>query len=342
MAHAIHIAFFGLEEWEKEYISSHPAIQRWRENLRFIDEVLDANHLDGLKDISIASVFVDSVIDRRILDEMPSLKLIAARSTGYDHIDLALCKERGIMVSSVPTYGEYTVAEYAFALILCLSRKIYQAYDQIRETGSFNQKGLRGFDLKDKTLGVVGCGKIGRHVVEIARRFGMNVLAHDTRIDEKFLKETGATAASFDELLQKSDIVTLHVPYIPATHHLMNAGTIAMMKKGAYLINTSRGGVVETEALVKALKEEHLGGAGLDVLEEEGVIRDELDFLMSGASDSHNLKTVLANHILIDMPNVVITPHNAFNTTEALQRILDTTTQNIKGFLEGNPANLVL
>ncbi|MBI2573914.1 MAG: hydroxyacid dehydrogenase [Candidatus Wildermuthbacteria bacterium] len=341
MAQSHAIAFFGLEEWEKQYLLSHPALSRHRDAVSFIDDILDKSRAADFGHADIVSVFVDSAIDKAALDAMPALKCIAARSTGYDHIDIAECKKRGIVVSSVPTYGEYTVAEYAFALILCLSRNIYQAYDQIRETGSFSQQGLRGFDLRGKTLGVVGCGKIGRHVVAIGRRFEMNVLVHDTQADGKFLKDMGAASASFEELLSQSDIVTLHVPYIPATHHLMNGKTIATMKKGAYLINTSRGGIVETEALVKALKEGHLGGAGLDVLEEEGAIRDELDFLMKGDLKEHNLKTILANHILIDMPNVIITPHNAFNTTEALQRILDTTAENIAGFLAGNPINVV-
>lgn len=335
----MNIVFFGLEDWEKQYLLSHPALQKQKDNFHFVDDILDKNYSGNLKDADIVSVFVDSVIDKTALDAMPNVKLIATRSTGYDHIDITECKKRGIAVSSVPTYGEYTVAEYTFALILCLSRKVYQAYDQIRETGSFSQQGLRGFDLQGKTLGVVGCGKIGRHVVAIARRFEMNVLVYDTRVDEKFLKDAGASSASFEELLSQSDVVTLHVPYIPDTHHLMNGKSIPMMKKGAYLINTSRGGVVETQALVKALKDGHLGGAGLDVLEEEGVIRDELDFLMKGDVKEHSLKTILANHILIDMPNVVITPHNAFNTTEALQRILDTTAQNIAGFLSDTPLN---
>jgi D-lactate dehydrogenase len=178
-------------------------------------------------------------------------------------------------------------------------------------------------------------------VVRIARGFEMNVIACDTYPDEEFAKEMNMTYCEPLRALQEGDIVTLHVPYTKETHHLINKSNIAMMKRGAYLINTSRGGVVETEALVKALKDGHLGGAALDVLEEEGVIRDELEFFMEGRAEEHNLKTVLANHILFDMPNVIITPHNAFNTWGALQRILDTTLENIKAFAEGKPSNLV-
>ena len=144
-----------------------------------------------------------------------------------------------------------------------------------------------------------------------------------------------------EEVLKQSDIVTLHVPYMKETHHLINAQTIQLMKKGAYLINTARGPIVETEALVKALKNGYLGGAGLDVLEEEGIIGEEVELILNGHPEEHNLKTVLANHALFDMPNVLVTPHNAFNTREALEKILITTIENIKGFLANNPKNLV-
>lgn len=335
------IAYFFREEWEKEYLQAHSDFQGLLASTNFIQGACSKDNAALCRDAEILSVFVDSALGKETLSQMPSLKLIASRSTGIDHIDREYCKERGILVSSVPAYGEYTVAEYTFALILTLSRKIYDAYDRIRETGKFSQEGLRGFDLRGKTLGVVGCGKIGRHVVAIARRFEMNVLIFDPSSDSVFAAEQGARVVNFEELLAKSDIVTLHVPYMESTHHLMNERTIAGMKRGAYLINTSRGGIVETEALVKALKDGKLGGAGLDVLEEEGAIRDELDILINNKTEAYDLKTVLANHILIDMPNVVITPHNAFNTTEALQRILDATIANIKGFLSGSPLNLV-
>jgi D-lactate dehydrogenase len=209
----------------------------------------------------------------------------------------------------------------------------------VRETGSFSLEGLRGFDLKGKTLGVVGTGRIGKHVVRIANGFEMNVLACDSYPDEKFAKEMGFKYLPLEDVLRASDVVTLHVPYMKETHHLINAKTIKLMKHGAYLVNTSRGAVVETDALVKALQEKQLGGAALDVLEEEGAIKDELNILAFGHPEEHNMKTILEDHVLIDMPNVLITPHNAFNSAEGLTRILDTTVENIAGFVNGKAIN---
>ena len=331
------ITFFKLEPWEKEYIE----VKEGFGDFVFVDEVLDKDHLPKETDVEIISTFVNSVIDKKVLDALPNLKLIATRSTGFDHIDVKECKKRNILVSNVPSYGENTVAEYTFALILALTRKIYQGYDQIRETGSFNLDGLRGTDLKGKTLGVIGTGRIGKNVVRIAKGFGMNVVACDKYEDKAFAEEMGLQYCDPQKALKEGDIITLHVPHTKETHHFINEKTIRLMKRGAYLVNTSRGAVVETQALVKALKDEHIAGAALDVLEEEGAIKDELTFLVDGHPEEHNLKTILANHVLIDMPNVIITPHNAFNTKEALQRILDATIENIQGFAAGKPVHLV-
>lgn len=331
--------FFLHEPWERDFIEKQTALSE-KSELAFVNGLLDADHLPENRDADIISIFVDSHLDAHVIEAFPHLKLIAARSTGYDHIDAEAVKKRGILVSTVPSYGEHTVAEYAFALLLALSRKVYHAYDRIRETGSFSQEGLRGFDLNGKTIGVVGTGRIGKNVIRIANGFGMRVLASDAYPDEAFAKEVGCEYVDLSQLLGESDVVTLHVPYLESTHHLINKETIRQMKKGAYLINDSRGAVVDTEALVAALREGHVGGAALDVLEEEGAIKDEATFLVSGHPAEANLRTVLANHILIDMPNVIITPHNAFNTIEALQRILQTSVENIAAFVAGKPENI--
>lgn len=324
------IAFFEIEDWEISYLEKRLS----GVNLEFYKEKLNKDALPQNKDAEIISVFVGSKIDFGVISAFLNLKLITTRSTGFDHIDLAAAKAKNIKVGYVPGYGDNTVAEFAFGLILTLSRKIYKAYDRIRETSSFSLDGLRGFDLKGKTIGIVGTGRIGCEMIKIANGFGMNVLAYDAFPKEELCAQLGFKYVSFDELLAQSDIVSLHVPYAKETHHLINSQNIGKLKKSALLINTSRGPVVETEALVKALNEGILGGAGLDVLEEEGVIQDERQLVLYGHPEEHNLKTVLANHVLIDMPNVVITPHNAFNTKEALQRILDTDIENIKEFLE--------
>ncbi|HEY9584371.1 MAG TPA: hydroxyacid dehydrogenase [Candidatus Paceibacterota bacterium] len=334
------IGFFGTKPWEKEYIEKlkgkMPGADLW-----FTEEILSDDHLPKETDFEAISVFVDSAVTKNVLEKFPNLKFIATRSTGYDHIDVAVAKAKGIVVSSVPSYGENTVAEMAFGLLLTLSRRIYEAYDRIREKGDWSVEGLQGFDLRGKTIGVVGTGRIGKHSIAIAKGFGMNVVGYDAYPNEQLAKELGFKYLSLDELLSVSDVVTLHVPFLPETDHMINKERIMKMKKGAVLINTSRGAVVETAALVEALKSGHLGGAGLDVLEEEGVVKDEMDFLVSGKSEGHDWKTIIANHVLIDMPNVVITPHNAFNTKEAIERILDTTVDDIAGYLSGKVINQV-
>lgn len=330
------LAFFEIEGWEEKII---------RENFPKDDVFVSKDKVTSLclpdtRDFEILSVFIDSRIDKTVLDCFPNLKCIATRSTGYDHIDLAEAKKRGVSVLYVPGYGDNTVAEFTFGLILNLTRKIYQGIDQIKETGSFALTGLRGTDLNGKTIGLVGTGRIGKEAAKIAKGFGMSVIAYDPYPDKKFAKEVGVTYAGLDELLKNSDVISLHAPYNKDTHHLINTENAGNIKRGAYLINTARGGIVETEALVDALKNGVLAGYATDVLEEEGETKDELDLLAFGHPKEEELKTMLRNHILMKMPNVLITPHNAFNSQEALERILHTTLVNIKSFIAGKPENI--
>jgi D-lactate dehydrogenase len=333
--------FFNLEPWAQEYISKNQVLVGAGVEVGFVNQILDKNHPAPDPNFDILGTFVDSVADAPVIAALPNLKHIATLSTGYDHIDLAACAARGITVSYVPTYGENTVAEYAFGLMLALSRKICEAKERVKMEGSFRLDGLRGFDLMGKTLGVLGTGHIGVHVVRMAKAFGMNVIAFDAFPNAALAAELGFEYKPLADVLAESDIVTVHVPYLPSTHHLINAENIGLMKPGAYLINTARGACVDTDALVMALKNGKLGGAGLDVLEEEGMIKDELNYLAQGQMQASDLKVVLEDHALIDMPNVIITPHNAFNTKEAFMRILDTTIGNIIGFATGTPTNLV-
>jgi D-lactate dehydrogenase len=335
------IAFFGVKSWEKEYLLNKSKVEIPESEVYFFEEILDQNHLPDAKDFDSISLFVDSNANASVLEQFPNLKLITARSTGYDNIDLEACKARGIVVATVPAYGENTVAEYAFALILTLSRKIYESCEQIHQTGSFSVEGLTGFDLQGKTLGVLGTGKIGRNVIRIAKGFEMKILAFDTFPNEEYAKTMNYPYVPMEELLKQSDIVTVHVPYLKETHHLINEAALRLMKKNAFIINTSRGAVIETEALVKALKEKWITGAGLDVLEEEGIMKGEAEFVEKNQVEGSSSRTVIANHVLIDLPNVIVTPHNAFNTQEALERILETTVLNIKSFITGSPTNLV-
>jgi D-lactate dehydrogenase len=329
----MNIVFYETEQWEQDYLKERLAGQSLE--FKSISEVA------GLSQTEIVCNFIGVKIDKETLTHFPRLKYVTTRSTGYDHIDLKACAERGILVSNVPTYGENTVAEFAFALILALSRKLYPAVKQVREQGLFATAGLQGFDLKGKTLGVVGSGHIGAHVIKIAKGFEMHVLAYDPHPNQDLARQLGFEYTGLDDLLKKSDIVSLHVPYMPATHHIINKEKFQLFKKGSILINTARGGLVDTESLVDALQSGQLAGAGLDVLEEEGFVKEEIHLLYKAHPNADQLKTVLADHELMQMDNVLITPHNAFNTRQALERILDTTIANIQSFIHGRPANIV-
>lgn len=333
----MNIIYFYNEEWEKEYVAGKLA----DENVTFLlGSVQD--HPDFRSDDTEAlAVFVNSHVGKEEMERFPALKFIAARSTGYDNVDLSEAEARGIKVSNVPTYGENTVAEFAFALLLMVSRKMYDAYKQVEQDGNFGKTGLTGFDLKGKTIGVVGTGHIGEHSIKIAKGFEMNVIAYDPFPKQELADKLGFTYVSFDDLLAQSDVITIHVPYLPDTHHMINMGNVGKIKKGAVLINTARGPIVETDALVHGLKDETLLGAGLDVLEEENYMGDETALLFQDHPSADSLKTVLENHYLMDHPRVIIAPHNAFNTREAITRILDTSIENTKAFAAGAPKNLV-
>jgi D-lactate dehydrogenase len=330
------LIYFAEEEWEEKYIA---------EKLSGVEIVFKLGTVQddtaGDAEAEAICIFVNSRVDAAELDKYPKLKLIATRSTGFDHIDLDEAKKRGIAIASVPSYGVNTVAEFAFALLLALSRRVCEAHERVAQTGSFSQNGLTGFDLQDKTIGIVGCGHIGLYVAKIANGFGMHVLVFDMHRDDSLAKKLNFTYATLEELLAQSDVITLHVPYNEHTHHLINSENISLIKKGAYLINTARGAIVETAALVEALQKDIIAGAGLDVLEEEGDMNDELALLTSPHPREDELKVVLENNFLMNHPRVIITPHIAFDTNEAIRRILGTTIENIAAFQTGAPKNIL-
>ena len=329
------IAFFEIHDWEvpflQERLSGH--------ELSFHTEKLQEANLAQFQDVEIISVFIYSRVDSRILESLPGLRFVATRSTGFDHVDCAACRGRDIQVANVPSYGEYTVAEHTFALILSLSRHLHKSYVRVAK-GNFSREGLTGFDLKGKTLGVIGAGRIGLHVIKIARGFGMEVLAADTRQDSFVAELMGFRYVPVEELLANSAIITLHMPETPATHHFLNRERLALVRKGALLINTARGGLVDTQALLEALESGQLAGAGLDVIEGEQFISEEQEMLRAG-QPLEVLQHIVRDQILLRRENVIFTPHNAFNSREALLRILDTTAGNIRAFAEGAPCNLV-
>jgi D-lactate dehydrogenase len=306
----------------------------------FHEEPLNEKTADLAADAEIAVVFVYSCVSAEVLAKAPRLKMVTTRSMGYEHIDLAACAARGVVACRVPAYGDETVAEHAFALMFALSRNIFQAYERT-EKSDFDYRGLMGFDLQGKTLGVVGGGRIGMNVVRIARSIGMEVLVHDPKPRPELAQEMGFRYAALEEILPVADVITLHVPYLPATHHLMDHAKFAMMKKGAILVNTARGGLVDTAALIEALDEGRLSGAGLDVLEEEGCFKEEAEIVSGGFRDRCDLQALVRNHALVARHDVIITPHIAWYSREAVARILDTTVENVKGFAAGAPVNVI-
>ena len=307
----------------------------------YFKEKLSLKNINLVKDVEIISVFTNSMVNKEIIDLLPNLKFINTSSTGFDHIDVDYCRNKGIKVANVPAYGSITVAEFTFALLLTLSRKIYDAYDHLKEDGDFNIIPLRGFDLRGKTLGV-GTGKIGKNVIKIAKGFGMNVVACNLQIDLDFAKEFDFEYKDFLEVIAQADILTLHVPYSKENHHLINKENISKMKRGIYIINTARGELIDTDALIWGLQEGIIAGAGLDVLEGERQLKEETEILSSNIPQKQrNYKTLLEDHILIDMPNVIVTPHIAYYSKEAEEAIIKTTIENIQGFIKGQEINLI-
>ncbi len=321
------IAFFEVRPDEQKLLESALT----NHTVTYYSEKFTSTLLPQLQDIEVLGVFVGSEVRKETIDALPNLKLIVTRSTGFDHIDSVYAKEKGIAVATVPAYGTHTVAEFTFALILALSRKTYAAIASVHEKKHFELGNLKGFDLFGKTIGIIGTGKIGKNVAIIAKGFGMRVIATDAYPDAQFAQEQGVTYVSLEELLRQSDIISVHTPYMKETHHLINTENIQHVKKGAVLINTARGEIVETKALVTALQSGQLSAAGLDVLEGERKLSE----------DANSSESVEYAKQLITMEQVIITPHIAFFTAEAEQHIIDTTIENINTFIQGKAQNTI-
>jgi D-lactate dehydrogenase len=326
--------FFEVEAWEKDFLEKHSD-----KEMVLVSDPLTPQTAEKYADAEIISTFIYSQVNKESLSKMPHVKYVTTRSTGFDHIDVKYCQEKDIVVSNVPSYGVHTVAEHTFTLMLALAKKLIPSVEQTRR-GNFSLDGLEGIDLNGKTLGVIGAGKIGTMVIHLARAFGMHVLVY-TRHPQSSENHNVEFLTKLEDLLGRSDFVTLHLPLTPETKHFINKKNITSIKKGAYLINTARGGLVETEALLDALANKHLSGAGLDVLEDECDIREERELLSSEFLKSCDLKTQLMQHLLIDRDDVLVTPHKAFDTKEAVEEILETTMNNIKHFIDGKPQNIV-
>ncbi len=332
------ISIFEIEQWQRE---AFKPLEK-DHDVTYTQKPLISETVGEHGEAEIVSTFIYSKVDREVLSGLPNLKLIATRSTGFDHVDWEYCNEHDIRIANVPTYGKNTVAEHAFALLLALSHRIVDGVSKTRG-GEFSPEGLRGFDLMDKTLGVIGTGDIGEHAIQIANGFGMRVLAFDVKPREQLLNRLSFEYADMDTVLSRSDIITVHVPANPKTKDLISEEQFEKMKDGVVLINTSRGSVVNIQALSRALEKKKVAAAGLDVLPEEKTIREEKQVLKKvyEQDDESTIKRLLADNVLLKMDNVIITPHTAFNTTEAVQRILSTTYDNINSFAKGEKKNIV-
>lgn len=346
------IYFVEIEPLEGEFFERELS----GEELRFCDAIEDVE-----ADAEVLSIFIHHAkIDAPFLDQHPALRLIATRSTTHDHIDLEACEARGVTVCCVGSYGDHTVTEHTFALILALCRRLHQAMEA-NNARTFSYESLRGVELNGKTLGVLGAGRIGRQTLRIGKAFGMDTLACDIHRDAATAAEIGFEYVTFDELLARSQFISINLPLTPETFHLFNSKTFAKCRRDVIIINTARGRIIDSDALIEALDAGIVGGAGLDVLEDERVMRKKASHIISeqiiehlhesfapveplvqSAERAEELRQLMQNSQLLARPNVVFTPHIAFNSVEAIERINRTTADNIKAFIAGAPRNVVL
>ncbi len=319
------IAFFSCHPYEQPFLEA--ANQNDRHQLRFLPQSLTPDTVSLAAGCQAVCVFVNDQLTRPVLQGLAGLGigLVALRCTGYNQVDILAARELGIRVLRVPAYSPHAVAEHAVALLLSLNRKTYLAYQRTSQH-NFTLNGLMGFDLYGKRVGVIGTGKIGAAFARIMLGFGCHVLAHD-KVQSAVLQQLGVAFVPLDELLEKSDVVSLHCPLLPETHHLINAPALARMKSGAILINTSRGGLLDTPAVLTALQTGQLGALGVDVYELE----DEFFFADWSAQFLPDADLAVLTHL----PNVLVTAHQGFFTREAMEQIARTTLNNLT-FLEQN------
>lgn len=321
------VAVFSTKPYDREYLAAANA-QHGHE-LTFFEPRLTPSTVALAEGFPTVCAFVNDELGAPVLTELAGrgTRLIALRSAGFNHVDLAAAEALHLRVVRVPAYSPYAVAEFTIGLILALNRHLPRAYNRVRD-GNFAIDGLMGFDLHGRTAGVVGTGKIGALVARTLLAFGCRVLAHDVRADEA-LAEAGARYVPLDELWVASDLITLHCPLMPATYHLVGPRSLALMKPGVMLINTSRGGLVDADAVIDGLKRGQIGYLGLDVYEEEA----EMFF------EDHSSRVLQDDTFarLLTFPNVIITSHQGFFTREAMEQIAETTLRSIAAFERGAP-----
>jgi len=318
------LAFFDTKPYDKVWFDrlkgNYDIEFKYFENKLNSDTAVMAKGTDGVV------AFVNDIIDKKTIETLADMgiELVTMRCAGYNNIDLGAAKDK-ITVLRVPRYSPHAVAEHGMGMILCLNRKLHRAYIRTKDF-NFSLNGLTGFDLHNKTVGVIGTGQIGEAFIEICKGFGMKILAYDP-----YPNVENITYTDIDTICKESDIISLHCPLTKETHHIINKETISKMKDGVFILNTSRGALIDSEALVDGLKSKKIGGAALDVYEEES------DIFFEDFSDKIVIDDLLT--ILLAMPNVLITSHQAFLTNEALKAIATVTLENIKMFFDNR--NLV-
>ncbi|MCD7898799.1 MAG: 2-hydroxyacid dehydrogenase [Bacteroides sp.] len=320
------IAFFGSQPYDEASFNNKNRLFGF--NFKFFKGHLNINNVLLTRDVDAVCIFVNDTANEEVIRAMAEngVKILALRCAGYNNVDINAAAQYGIPVVRVPAYSPYAVAEHTVALMLSLNRKIPRAVNRTRD-GNFSLNGLLGFDMHGKTAGIIGTGKIAKILIQILRGFGMNILAYDVYPDYNFARENQVVYTTLDELYCASDIISLHCPLTEETKYLINDYSISKMKNGVMLINTGRGQLIHTAALIEGLKSKKIGSAGLDVYEEEG------DYFYEDKSDRIIDDDVLAR--LLSFNNVIVTSHQAFFTKEALDNIAETTLQNIKDFQIG-------
>ncbi len=319
------VAFFDTKEYDKQFFNEHN--KNYNLSIHYYKDKLSAETVHMTQGYEMVCVFVNDDIGKEVVEKLyeNGVKLVAFRSAGYNNIDIEACRER-VQIVRVPDYSPYAVAEHVVALIMTLNRNTHKAYYRTKER-NFEIKGLMGFDMNEKTVGVIGTGKIGKILIKILKGFGMHVLAYDKYKDEAAASQLGFSYVEFDEILKNADILSLHCPLTEETQHMINRESIGKMKDGVMLINTSRGQLIHTEDLIEGLKIGKIGSAGLDVYEEEK------NYFFEDYSNRIIQDEVLS-HLLM-FPNVLITSHQAFFTREAMHNIAEITLKNMKQFIDG-------
>lgn len=330
------VIFYETKEYERNFFEKE-LYNKY--NLKFEEKELNSDSELSYQELNadIISVFTGSRLTGEVLDKFKNLKIILTRSVGFSHIDIEYCKEKNIVVANTPHYGDYTVAEFSFGILLNLVRRICYGQNELKMGDMYPE--TFGMELFDKTIGIIGTGSIGSKSVKIAKGFSMNVICYDINENVEIEKEFNVKYSDIDTLCKLSDVIMLHAPLNPASYHLINSERIALMKENAVIVNTARGELIDTEALYDALLDNKIKGAALDVLEFEETISNK----RPGENiNLKNLRTSLINNKLLNLKNVTATPHIAYDTKEAVNRILDMTLKSLEEFSSGLPVKYQL